>query len=76
MKGNFMKKTGIVFLFFVSFMAVLMTWEMNILSNYGGICLIGFCFGAAILMWLDVLDVNVAIQRSVKKDDKRTKTEH
>lgn len=71
-----MKKTGIVFLFFVSFMAVLMTWEMNILSNYGGICLIGFCFGAAILMWLDVLEVNEAIQRSVKKDGKRTKAEH
>lgn len=76
MKVNFMKKTGIVFLFFVSFVAVLMTWEMNILSNFGGICVIGFCFGAAILMWLDVLEVNEAIQRSVKKDDKRTKAEH
>lgn len=76
MNGNFMKKTGIVFLFFISLMAALMTWQMNILSNFGGICIIGFCFGAAMLMWLDVLDVNGAIQRSVKKDDKRTKAEH
>ncbi|MBP1962323.1 hypothetical protein J2Z65_001522 [Paenibacillus aceris] len=36
MKGNFMKKSGVVFLFFVSFLAVIMTWEMNLLSTLGG----------------------------------------
>ncbi|MBP1962322.1 hypothetical protein J2Z65_001521 [Paenibacillus aceris] len=35
----------------------------------------GLCFGAAIIMWLDVLDVNEPLQKAGEKDDRRTKAE-
>lgn len=71
MIGNSMKKTGAVLLFVVSFLA-LMTWEMGLLSPLGGICIAGFSFGGAILMWVDVHELR---QGAGKKDAKRAKAD-
>lgn len=73
MKENSMKKFGIVFLFFVSILAAFMTWELDLLSTFGGICVIGLCCGTATLMWLDVIE---PLERAGHKDDRRAKVKN
>ncbi|KQX45740.1 MULTISPECIES: hypothetical protein [unclassified Paenibacillus] len=72
MIGNSMKKTGAYLLLVVSFLAFVMTWEVGLLSPLGGICIAGFSFGGAILMWLDVHESR---QVADKKDAKRAKAD-
>jgi hypothetical protein len=67
-----MKKTGAFLLFLVSFLALIMTWEMDLLSPLGGIFVTGFSFFGAILMWLDVQE---SIQGIDKKDRRRAKAD-
>ncbi|UKS24555.1 hypothetical protein LOZ80_23385 [Paenibacillus sp. HWE-109] len=72
MIGNSMKKTASFLAFLVSFLALIMTWEMKLLSNMGGIFVAGLSFVAAILMWLDAHD---SLQGVGQKDARRTKAD-
>jgi hypothetical protein len=72
MIGNSMKKTGAFLLLLVSLLAFVLTWEVELLSPLGGICIAGFSFGGAILMWLDVHE---SMQGAGKKDAKRAKAD-
>lgn len=72
MVGNSIKKAGTLLLLLVSFLAFVMTWEVGLLSPLGGICIVGFSFGGAILMWLDVQESR---QEVVKSDAKRAKAD-
>ncbi|GFZ81631.1 hypothetical protein GCM10008018_29150 [Paenibacillus marchantiophytorum] len=72
MIGNSMKKTGSYLLFLVSFLALIMTWEMKLLSNLGGIFVAVFSFVVAILMWLDAHE---SLQGVGRRDARRTEAE-
>lgn len=72
MVGNSMKKAGAFLLLLVSFLAFVMTWEVGLLSPLGGICIAGFSFGGAIVMWLDVQESKQGV---VKEDAKRAKAD-
>ncbi|TXK85622.1 hypothetical protein [Paenibacillus sp. N3.4] len=70
---NSMKKAGSIFLFTMSFLAFMMTWEVKLLSPLGGIFIVGISFGGAILMWLDF---NESLQRAVNQHAKRAEIDH
>lgn len=73
MISNSMKKTGAFLLFFVSFLAFVLTWEVGLLSPLGGIFIAGFSFGGAVLMWIDVHESRQGVGEKV--DAKRAKAD-
>lgn len=56
MAGNSMKIAGAFFLSLVSLLAIILTWEVKLLSPLGGIFIVGVSFIGAILMWQDSED--------------------
>ncbi|SDN24889.1 hypothetical protein SAMN04487897_102275 [Paenibacillus sp. yr247] len=72
MLGNSMKKTGALLLFLVSFLALILSWEVKLLSTFGGIFVAGISFGGAVLMWLDVHE---SMQGLGKRDEGRAKAD-
>ncbi|OAS21880.1 hypothetical protein [Paenibacillus oryzisoli] len=56
MAGNSMKITGAYILFVVSFLAIILTLEMKLLSPLGGIFIAGVSFTGAVLMWKDAVE--------------------
>jgi CHASE2 domain-containing sensor protein len=56
MAGNSMKITGAYILIVVSFLAIILTWELKLLTPLGGIFIVGVSFIGAILMWQDAAE--------------------
>ncbi|OCT10691.1 hypothetical protein A8709_22915 [Paenibacillus pectinilyticus] len=72
MAGNSMKLTGALILILVSILAIILTWELRLLSPLGGIFIVGMCFIGAILMWHDAAE---PLLRVDTEHVKRTETE-
>ncbi|MNG21889.1 hypothetical protein D3C84_1063090 [compost metagenome] len=51
-----MKKTGVYILMLVSFLAIILTWELKLLSPVGGIFIVGVSFIGSVLMWQDAVE--------------------
>jgi CHASE2 domain-containing sensor protein len=56
MAGNSTKIAGAFILMVVSFLAIVLTWEVKLLSPLGGIFIVGVSFIGAVLMWQDSVD--------------------
>ncbi|MBD0382593.1 hypothetical protein [Paenibacillus sedimenti] len=70
--GSLMKKIGSFILFSVSFLAFMLTWQVEVLSPLGGIFITGISLSGAILMWLDAQE---SVRISGKQDAGRAKTD-
>ncbi|MNY71105.1 hypothetical protein D3C86_2093760 [compost metagenome] len=72
MAGNSMKIIGAYILMLVSFLAIILTWELRLLSPLGGIFIGGVSFIGAILMWQDAVE---ALQGVGGENAKRAKAD-
>jgi hypothetical protein len=68
MAGNTMKITGAYILMLVSCLAIILTWEVKLLSPLGGIFIVGVSFIGAVLMWQDAAESSQGVGH---KDVKR-----
>ncbi|MFD0692682.1 hypothetical protein ACFQZT_01110 [Paenibacillus sp. GCM10027628] len=51
--GGLLKKVGSFLLFSVSFLAFVLTWQVELLSPLGGIFIMGIGLSGAVIMWMD-----------------------
>lgn len=56
MARNSMKIIGAYILMLVSFLAIILTWELRLLTPLGGIFIVSVSFIGAILMWQDAVE--------------------
>lgn len=70
MAGNRMKITGAYILMLVSILAIILTWEVRLLSPLGGIFIAGVSFIGAVLMWKDAAESLQGVGReNVKRSE-------
>lgn len=70
MTRNTMKITGAYILMLVSILAIILTWEVRLLSPLGGIFIAGVSFIGAILMWQDATESLQGVgQENVKRSE-------
>ncbi|WNR43522.1 hypothetical protein [Paenibacillus roseipurpureus] len=72
MARNAMKMTGAYLLLFISFLTIILTWEVQLLSPLGGIFIVGVSCIGAILMWRDTTDSSLEVGEKIVK---RAKTD-
>ncbi|CAN7690975.1 hypothetical protein LJR153_005536 [Paenibacillus sp. LjRoot153] len=72
MAGNSIKITGACILIVVSFLSIILTLELKLLSPLGGIFIAGVSFVGAVLMWQDAVE---SMQGVGTENDNRAKAD-